>query len=366
MRPGPAVSPSIQRQRGFRLSNGEVTDLITLRNRRGTTATVSTFGATLVSLRVPDARGTIEDVVLGFDELTSYESNRPYFGSTIGRFANRIRAGRFELDGAVCQVAINSGAHHLHGGQSGFSHRIWQAHEAPDIDDAAVLLTLESPDGEEGYPGRLEVAVTYRLDETDRLHIDYRAAADAPTHVNLTHHSYFNLRGRGDVLDHTLQLRASRYTPVDEARIPTGSIAEVTGTPMDFRGGKALGTDIGADYPQLRLAGGYDHNFVIDGWDGSLREIGRLHDPASGRSMAVATTCPGVQLYTANSLFDVPARGGGTYGPRAGVCLETQFFPDTPNHPHFPTTRVAPGNVWRHRTTFDFSGTELTAVAAER
>lgn len=338
-----------------RLSSGESVELFTLRNGHGLTARVSSFGATLVSLQAPDRQGRLDDVVLGFDGLSDYERNAPYLGSTIGRFANRIRGGRFELAGAAFQLAVNSGPHHLHGGERGFSHRVWRAEPVTEVDRAGVVLCLLSPDGDEHYPGNLEVVVTYWLDDADRLRIDYRGQSDAPTHINLTNHSYFNLCGRGDVLDHLLQLRASRYTPVDATNIPTGLLAAVVGTPLDFTAGKPIGRDIQADFEQLELVGGYDHNFVIDGWDGSLREFGRLTDPVSGRSMALETTCPGVQLYTANFLAGAPARGGGEYRARQGVCLETQFFPDTPNQGHFPSTCLLPGDVWKQTTTYTFS-----------
>ncbi len=348
---------AVERQYWGALSTGESVDLFTLRNAAGLSARVTTFGATLVSLRVPDREGDIGDVVLGFDDPADYERNRPYFGSTIGRFANRIRGGRFELDGTTYQLAVNNRPHHLHGGRRGFSHRVWQAEPITEADRAGVALRLRSPDGDEGYPGNLEARVTYRLDNDNGLRIDYEAQSDAPTHINLTNHSYFNLRGRGDVLDHIMQLQASCYTSVDATGIPTGVLSEVAGTPLDFTIAKPVGQDIEDEFEQVRLVGGYDHNFVIDGWDGSLRQFARLEDPVSGRTMTLATTCPGVQLYTANFLAELPARRAGEYRARQGVCLETQFFPDTPNHAHFPSTRLTPGDVWQQTTTFTFAAT---------
>ncbi len=346
---------AVERQSWGRLSTGQSVDLFTLRNAHGLTARVTSFGATLVSLEVPDKRGRIDDVVLGFDNSADYERNHPYFGSTIGRFANRIRGGCFELDGRTFQLAANAGPHHHHGGRRGFSHRVWRAEPTTEADRVGVALYHESPDGDENYPGNLEAVVTYWLDNDNRLRIDYQAHSDAPTHINLTNHSYFNLTGRGDVLDHLLQLQASRYTPIDATGIPTGILAEVAGTPMDFTIAKPVGRDIEDDFEQLSLIGGYDHNFVIDGWDRSLREFARLEDPVSGRTMTLATTCPGVQVYTANGLAVTGARGGGEYHARDGLCLEPQFFPDTPNQSHFPSTRLDPGDVWQQATAFTFT-----------
>jgi len=346
---------TVERESWGRLSTGEGVDTFTLSNDNGLAARISTFGASLISLRAPDRHGRSDDVVLGCDAPTDYEGDYNYLGSTVGRFANRIAGGRFELAGKSYQLAVNDGANHLHGGRRGFSHRVWQAEPVKDAGRVGVILRLRSHDGDESYPGDLDVAVTYWLNEDDQLAIDYRAETNAPTHINLTNHSYFNLRCRGDVLDHLLQVRAGRYTPIDATSIPTGAIAPVTGTPMDFTTAKPVGRDIEDDFDQLKLGNGYDHNFVIDGWDGSLREFARLEEPVSGRVMTVATTCPGVQLYTGNFLAGAPARGGGDYAPRQGLCLETQFFPDTPNQPHFPPTRLDPGEVWRHSTTFAFS-----------
>lgn len=349
------MRPVVERQSWDRLSTGEGVDLFTLRHPNGLTARVSSFGATLVSLRVPDGQGRVDDVVLGFDDLADYERNDHYIGSTIGRFAGRIRGGCFELEGRSLQLAVNDGPNHLHGGQRGFSHRVWQAGPATESSRVGVILRLRSLDGDENYPGNLDVTVTYWLSDNHSLGIDYEARTDAPTHINLTNHSYFNLRGGGDVLEHLLRLRASRYTPIDATGIPTGVLAEVAGTPMDFTTAKPVGRDIEDEFEQSKLVGGYDHNFVIDGWDGSLREFASLKDPVSGRVMTVATTCPGVQLYTGNLLAGTPARGGGEYRARQGLCLETQFFPDTPNQARFPSTRLFPGEVWRQATTFAFT-----------
>jgi aldose 1-epimerase len=349
------MSLTVEREHWGRLSSGEAVDLYTLRDRGGLMAQVTSFGATLASLRVPDRRGSPIDVVLGFDELSAYERNDHYLGSTVGRYANRIRGGRLQLDAKRVQLTVNDGPNHLHGGSNGFSHRPWQAEAIREAGRVGVILRLRSADGDEGYPGNLDVEVSYWVEEGGRLAIAYRARTDAPTHINLTNHSYFNLRGSGDILDHRLQLQARRYTPIDATGIPTGALAEVAGTPMDFTAAKAIGRDIDDAFEQLRLAGGYDHNYVIDGWDGSLREFGRLEDPVSGRVMRVATTCPGVQLYSGNLLAGTPARGGGTYRAREGLCLETQFFPDTPNQTGFPPTRLAPGDVWRQETTFAFT-----------
>lgn len=346
------MSPTVERESWGTLPSGEGVDLFTLRSARGVTARIASYGATLVSLAVPDRRGRVDDVVLGFDDLDQYERNAPYFGSTVGRVANRIRDGCFELDGRTYQLTVNSPPHHLHGGRRGFSHTGWRAEPRREADRAGVVLSLTSPDGDEGYPGNLEAVVTYWLDDAGRIRIEYEARSDAPTHVNLTNHSYFNLGGRGDVLDHVLRLRASRYTPTDAAGIPTGALADVAGTPLDFTTAKPVGRDLD---DELR---GYDHNFVIDGWDGALRECARLEETVSGRALTVATTCPGVQLYTAGGLAGTAARGGRVYGASHGLCLETQFFPDTPNRPHFPSTRLDPGEVWRQATSFTFTDAE--------
>jgi aldose 1-epimerase len=326
-------------------------EVFTLTNQHGLRARVLTWGATLVEMSVPDRAGKLADVTLGFDDLERYTKPHPFFGSIAGRYANRIGNARFELDGHTYTLAKNNGEHHLHGGTRGFDKRIWKAE--PQGDDA-VRLTYTSPDGEEGYPGTLQVAVTYKLSTKDALSISYEATTDKPTVLNLTNHTYWNLAGSGDVLKHELRLNARQFTEVDAGLIPTGRYLPVAGTPLDFTAAKPIGRDI-AGLKGEGLPGGYDHNFVIDGKPGELALAAEVRDPASGRKMRVLTTQPGVQLYTANHLKDVGGRGGQIYGPYAGLCLETQHFPDSPNKPNFPSTVLRPGGKFRSITVYEFA-----------
>jgi aldose 1-epimerase len=302
-------------------------------------------------MSVPDRAGKRADVTLGFDELERYTKPHPCFGCIAGRFANRIGQARFELDGRTYTLAKNNGAHHLHGGTRGFDKRNWKAE--PQADDA-VRLTYTSPDGEEGYPGTLQVAVTYKLSADDKLSIAYEATTDKPTVLNLTSHTYWNLAGAGDVLGHELRLNAGHVTEVDAGLIPTGRYLTVARTPLDFTAAKPVGRDI-AGLKAEGLPGGYDHNFVIDAKPGELALAAEVREPASGRTMRVLTTQPGVQLYTANHLKDVAGRSGQSYGPHAGLCLETQHFPDSPNHPNFPSAVLRPGETFRSLTVYEFS-----------
>jgi aldose 1-epimerase len=312
------------------------------------------YGAILASIRTPDRSGRLADIVLGFDTLDGYLTRNRYFGAVVGRFANRIARGRFSLDGQAVQLATNKGGHHLHGGVRGFDKVIWSGERVDRGGAVGVVFTYTSPDGEEGYPGTLRATVAYTLTSDNALAIDYTAATDKTTIVNLTNHSYFNLAGEGsgDVLRHEVTLHADRFTPVDDAMIPTGELLPVDGTPFDFRTPTALGARIDADDPQLRIAGGYDHNFVLNG--AGLRPVARVVDPASGRTLRVETTEPGVQLYTGNKLRGEVGKQGHVYAPRAAFCLETQHFPDSPNHPEFPSTTLRPGETYRSRTVFTF------------
>lgn len=335
----------------------------TLTNKNGLVVRLINYGAAIQELSVPDRAGKIADVTLGFDDLEGYLSDRnPFFGCTVGRVANRIAGARFTLDGKEYPLAVNNGPNHLHGGvQRCLTRVVWDAKAIED----GVRFHYRSPDGEEGYPGNLDVTVTYTLNDANELAITYEATTDAPTIVNLTNHSYFNLAGEGapSVLDHELQLAAKEYTPADETLIPTGAIAPVAGTPLDFTTPTKVGARIAQldDTPYM----GYDHNFVLKRdcpmpkADGArLPEpafAARLKDPASGRVMTVSTTHPGVQLYTGNHLRDVPGKGGKTYPKRSALCLETQHFPDSIHHPEFPTTVLRPGEVYLHRTVFRFS-----------
>jgi aldose 1-epimerase len=330
------------------LPDGSTAHLYTLTNARGLVAKLTDYGATLTELHVPDRAGRLADVVLGFDNLAQYLGDHPYFGSTIGRVANRIAHGRFVLDGQVVQLALNSGEHHLHGGPVGFDKALWQA----EVLDGAVRFRHVSPDGDQGYPGRVEASVTMTLTDDDALVFDYEATADRPTPVNLTNHAYFNLAGGGDVLRHVLWLAADEYTPTDADLIPTGELRPVAGTPLDFTRPAAIGTRV-----QATLAG-YDHNYVIRGGGGRLALAARVVEPASGRIMEVSTTEPAVQLYTSSG-FDgtLTGKGGIVYNAYAGLCLETQGFPDAVNHPAFPAIVLRPGARYHQVTRHHFAAT---------
>jgi aldose 1-epimerase len=339
----------------FGTAGGTPIELYTLRNEQGMRARVMTYAGTLVSLEVPEPAGELVDVVLGFDSLPPYLGEHPYFGALIGRYGNRIAGGTFTLDGRRYQLPRNNGPNHLHGGDRGFHRAIWQAQPAEDA--PGLTLTYLSRDGEQGYPANLTATVTYTLAEPNALRIDYSATTDAPTIVNLTNHSYFNLAGAGTILDHQLQIAAQYFLPVDETLIPIGELRPVDGTPMDFRAAARIGARIGADEPQLQLGpGGFDHTWVLDGAAGELRFAARLIDPASGRTMEVYTTQPGLQFYSGNFLDgSLAGKGGQPLVQHAGLCLETQHFPDSPNQPTFPSTVLEPGAIYRQTTVFRFS-----------
>lgn len=316
-------------------------------------AKVITFGGTLRVLTVP-GRGGAVDVVLGYDALEQYEREDGYLGALVGRYANRIAGGRFTLNGKEYALAVNNGPNHLHGGTVGYSHRVWTVEEA-DVEKA--VLTLDSPDGEEGYPGRLRVKVTYAL-EKNALSIRYEAVSDRDTVCNLTNHSYFNLSGQGSgtVLDQEIQLFSSAYTPTDSTGIPLGTMESVEGTPMDLRSPTPIGARIGESFPQLEQCGGYDHNFVVDGRPGVVRPAATARSVATGVVMGVETDSPGIQFYTANFLQEGrKGKQGAVYGRRHGFCLETQYYPDTPNQPAFPTAVLKAGERYDHTTRFRFS-----------
>lgn len=318
---------------------------------------IITFGGSLQSLHVPDRSGKPVDVLLGFDALEPYRTHGKSLGALVGRYANRIGGARFTLNGKTYSLAANNnGVNHLHGGLVGFNQRVWTVEEA---EDNRLVLSLLSPDGEEGYPGTLKVQVTYTLTE-EGLTIDYRAESGRDTVCNLTNHAYFNLSGHdsGPVLDQTIQLLADRYTPTDPLSIPTGEIAPVEGTPMDLRQPTPIGARIGEAFPQLLQAGGYDHNWIPVGESDALRPIARASSPVTGVSMEVLSTLPGVQFYSGNYLDGCPAgKGGAPYGGRWGFCLETQFYPDSPNHENFPSCVLRAGEVFHHTTVFRFSQT---------
>ena len=335
------------------LEDGTVIEAFTLRNARGAMAKVITYGATLTELWVPDKNGKLGDVVLGFDGLKGYLGSHPYFGSTVGRYANRIAKGKFTLDGKEYTLAINNGPNSLHGGKIGFDRRVWKAEPLREPSAAAVRFTYLSPDGEENYPGNLSVSVTYTLTDENALKLDYSAKTGKATPVNLTNHSYFNLAGSGgDILGNVLYLNADRFTPVDSTLIPTGEIRPVKGTPLDF----TKPTPIGAHIAEIKDIGGYDHNFVINGEPGKLRLAARVSEPTSGRQMEVWTTEPGVQFYSSIGLDGtIVGKGGITYKKYGALCLETQHYPDSPNHPNFPSTIVRPGESFHSETIYKFS-----------
>ena len=321
-------------------------------NSNGITAKWITRGATLTELHVPDSKGQLADVVLGFDDLAGYESgDNQHFGCTTGRYANRIKAGKFTLDGVEYQLATNVGPNHLHGGpQRGLDKVTWDAESL----DNGVRFTYSSPDGEENFPGKLGVEVTYTLDDDNALRIEYQATTDQPTILNLTNHSYFNLAGHGaaSVLDHEVWIDSDSLTEVDDEAIPTGRFSDVTATPFDFRKRQRIGDRIGE--LTETAAGGYDHNYVVNNFTGELKKIAEVVDPQSGRVMEVATNQPGVQLYTGNGLRGQVGKNGKTYVPQSAVCFETQHFPDSPNQPNFPSTVLRPGETYRQVCIYTF------------
>jgi aldose 1-epimerase len=336
-----------------KLSDGTEIEQFTLTNSKGAVLKVITYGATLTELWVPDKAGKNADVVLGFDNLASYTGEHPFFGATIGRYGNRIAKGKFTLDGKEYSLFLNNGPNSLHGGKVGFNRKVWKAEPLKVAHGAAVSFTYVSADGEEGYPGTLTVHVTYELGDDNALKISYRASTDKPTVANLTNHSYFNLSGAGsgDILNEVLQLDADRYTPVDDTLIPTGELKSVEGTPFDFR----KPTPIGARNSQIPGIAGYDHNFVLSGATGKVRKIGEISDPASGRHMEIWSSEPGVQLYVSLGLDGSIMGIGGAYQKFGALCLETQHFPDSPNHPKFPSTVVRPGKDYQTETIYKFS-----------
>lgn len=341
-----------------RTRDGQAVDIYTLKNARGAEARITTYGGAVVSLKVPDRAGKFDDVVLGFDDIEGYQKTTTYIGSLVGRYANRIAKGRFTLDGKEYTLATNNGENHLHGGLRGFDKVVWKARPLAVRGGSALELTYLSKDGEEGYPGNLNVRVVYTLTDANELKIDYYATTDKDTVINLTNHNYYNLAGQGsgDILGHLLTLNASRFTPTDAGAIPTGELRPVKGTPFDFTRPTAIGARIEQDEEQLKLGKGYDHNFVVNGRAGVLRLAARVTEPTTGRAMEVWTTEPGVQLYTGNYLdgSDI-GKGGKPYRYRYGFCLETQHFPDSPNHPAFPSTVLRKGGRFRSTTVYKFS-----------
>ncbi len=340
---------SIKKEPFGKVDNKEVY-LFTLKNKNGMTVKITNYGGIVTSISVPDKNGNFDDVVLGYDNLEGYLKETPYFGAIVGRYANRIAKGKFTIDGKEYNLAINNGPNSLHGGIKGFDKVVWDAEPFQKANDTGIKLHYLSKDGEEGYPGNLDVSVTYTLTDDNELRIEYSATTDKATPVNLTHHSYFNLAGTSgrDILGQVLFIDADRYTVVDDNLIPTGELGDVTGTPMDFRKPAVVGSGID------KVKGGYDHNYVLNN-KGKLAKVARLYDPVSGRYMDVFTTEPGVQFYSGNFLDgSITGKKGVIYKKHFGLCLEAQHFPDSPNHPEFPNTILKPGEKYTQTTVYKF------------
>jgi aldose 1-epimerase len=337
--------------------DGVSVDLYRLRNQAGMEAHIATYGGIVTYLTAPDRHGRYIDVVLGYDSLEGYLKSSPYFGAVIGRYGNRIAHGHFLLNGVAYTLATNNGPNSLHGGLVGFDKVVWKAAKALVTPQGPQLsLTYISRDGEEGYPGTLSVTAVYTLSEDNALKVDYTATTDRDTVVNLTQHSYFNLRGQGDVLGTVVQINAREFTPVDSTLIPTGEFRPVAGTPFDFLEPTAIGKRIDADDEQLKFAGGYDHNWVIDKRPGVLRVMAIVHEPHTGRVLEVSSTEPGMQFYTGNFLDgSIAGKGGWVYARRSAFTMEPQHYPDSPNHPNFPSTVLRPGRMYKNTILYRFS-----------
>jgi aldose 1-epimerase len=342
------------------LADGREVHEYTLSNSTGMSAKFIDYGATITSLSVPDRDGNIQDVVLGYDSLSGYVNGTAYFGAVVGRYGNRIGKGQFQLDGQSYQVTVNNGENHLHGGKIGFNKVLWETVVLQDSETPAIRFRYVSPDGEEGYPGTVTLKVTYTLTGKNELRIEYEGETDKTTILNPTQHTYFNLSGdfTKTILDDTLMIEADRFTPVDAGLIPTGELQPVEGTPLDFREPHAIGERIDDPFEQLVLGKGYDHNWVLRDYSGpgQIHKAAELYDPSSGRLVTVFTDQPGLQFYSGNFLNGTDiGKNGIAYGPRSGLCLETQVFPDAPNKPDFPSATLKPGQVYRQTTIYQFS-----------
>ena len=358
--PTAEAKSKMQKQAFGKIQDGQSVDLYTLTNKYGMTVRISNFGGTLVSLEVPDRDGKLGDVVLGYDNPADYENGKAHFGGTIGRYANRIAHGKFTLDGVVYTLPLNNGENTLHGGIRGFDKHVWSAKDVSSSAGEALELNYVSKDREEGFPGTLTVKAVYTLlADQNAVRIDYTATTDKDTVLNLTNHSYFNLagQGNGDILQHQLTLYASQFTPIDATLIPTGKLQDVHNTPFDFLHPMAISVRINMDDQQLKLGRGYDHNWVLDKRSpSSLSPAARAYDPQSGRVLEVSTTEPGMQFYTGNFLDGTDhGKNGKVYGYRSAFCLETQHFPDSPNHKDFPSTVLKPGKTFRSTSIYNFS-----------
>lgn len=337
--------------------DGTPVELFTLKNLNGLSVQITNFGGIITTLNVPDKDGNFEDVVLGFYTIEEYIKKSPHFGCLVGRFGNRIAGGKFTLDGVEYQMAINNGPNHLHGGLVGFDKKVWTPEMITEEDASALKLTYLSPDGEENYPGNLNVEAIYTLNDDNELILTFHATTDKKTVLNLTHHSYFNLKGHGngDILDHEIQFKSKEFVAIDSTSIPLGPLMNVSNTPFDFQELKRIGQDIEADDEQIKNGGGYDHSFVVDGYNEELKLACTVLEPISGRIMEVWTTEPAVQFYTGNFLDgSIKGKDGKVYDKRYGFCLEAQHFPDSPNHPEYPTTILDPGDVYDQTTIYKF------------
>ncbi len=353
-----AAKPRIAKAPFGKTADGKAVAIYTLTNSKGSEAKIITYGGTVVSLRVPDKKGKLGDVVLGFDSVVDYEKHTSYLGALIGRYANRIAKGKFGLNGKEYTLAANNGENHLHGGPKGYDKVVWSARPFIDTSGANLELKYLSRDGEEGYPGNLTATVVYTLTEQNELKITYSATTDKDTVVNLTHHSYFNLAGagNGDILDHRLTINADRFTPTDSGSIPTGELRNVKGTPFDFTIPTTIGARIDHTDEQLKFGAGYDQNWVLNKTGNEFSRAATVYEPTSGRVMEVLTTEPGVQFYTGNFLDGViKGKSGQQYPRRSGFCLEAQHFPDSPNQPAFPTTTLKSGKTYTQTTIYKFS-----------
>ena len=355
----PPEKPKIIKESFGKLPDGQDVEIYTLSNKNGVEVRIMTYGGVVVSLRTPDRKATLDDIVLGFDRIEDYLKENPFFGALVGRYGNRIAKGKFKLGGKQYTLAVNNGENHLHGGLKGFDKALWTAKPLDTTAGVGVELTHTSPDGDEGYPGALQVKVTYTLTDQNEVKIDYFAITDKETVVNLTNHSYFNLRGagEGEIISTELMINADKFTPVDKGLIPTGEMRPVKGTPFDFTKPKPIGQNIYDETDeQIKFGGGYDHNFVLNKGAGGLTKAAEAYDSKTGRVLEVFTTEPGVQFYTGNFLDGkLSGKGNKAYNKRFAFCLETQHYPDSPNKPEFPTTTLRPGEKYQSQTTWKFS-----------
>lgn len=353
----PEAKMSISHKPFGQAPDGTPVQLYTLRNSQGSEAQICNYGGIVTSLKVADKHGRFGDVVLGYDNLAGYLKASPHFGCLVGRYGNRIAKGRFTLNGREYKLAVNNGPNSLHGGLKGFDKVVWDATIVVGASGPALKLTYLSKDGEEGFPGNLRVTAVYSMTEDNSLRLDFTATTDADTVLNLTHHSYFNLAGHGDVLGHVVTINADKFTPVDATMIPTGELRPVKGTPLDFSAPTPIGARINSDYEQIKLGNGYDHNWVLNqAVPGVLTHAATVTEPTSGRVMEVWTTEPGVQFYTGNFLDgSITGKGGWTYQARNGFCFEPQHYPDSPNQPGFPTTVLKPGEIFKNTMLYKFS-----------